>query len=133
MSAILLRTLTKKSTLTFGKYANDTIGKLLELKKGAYLAWCYYNLSNISFTEDILTELDLEHRIPKPGKDVEYYDKNKTAIGKKLMEVLSPKDLRVKAIQYEKSKKERANRVERIANFYNRAGRNQMFNQNKHR
>ena len=38
------------------------------------MRWCYYNLSNITFTEDILIQLGIteEYRIEKPGKNVEH-------------------------------------------------------------
>lgn len=94
--ATLLRTLTVKSTMGFGIYKELKVGEVINLNKKQYLRWCYYNLSNITFTEDILIQLGIteEYRIEKPGKNVEhgvlldelifsmYSDKAQEAIGK---------------------------------------------------
>ena len=72
--ATLLRTLTVKSTMGFGIYKELKVGEVINLNKKQYLRWCYYNLSNITFTEDILIQLGIteEYRIEKPGKNVEH-------------------------------------------------------------
>lgn len=94
--ATLLRTLTVKSTMGFGIHKELKVGEVINLNKKQYLRWCYYNLSNITFTEDILIQLGIteEYRIEKPGKNVEhgvlldelifsmYSDKAQEAIGK---------------------------------------------------
>lgn len=75
--ATLLRTLTKKSVLKFGKYAELQVFQLLNLKKNKYIRFCYFNLSAISFTDDILDEVLIpkNYRIQKPGTNKEIYDK----------------------------------------------------------
>ena len=63
-----LRTLTRKSTLGFGKNANDKIDTLLKVQHG-YLVWVYFNCSKITFIPEILEELKItgEWLIEKPG------------------------------------------------------------------
>jgi len=73
MATTLLRTLTLKSVLKFGKDYDKTVNDLLAFKENIKLAWYYFNYSNISFTEDVLMEIGIgkEFRIDKPGKDPE--------------------------------------------------------------
>jgi len=70
---LLLRTLTRKSYLKFGKYADIRVGNLLDLgiSEREYLLWSYYSCSMINFNDDVLAELGIteEFRIEKPGKD----------------------------------------------------------------
>jgi hypothetical protein len=75
MSSILLRKLTKKSTLKFGKFKDYTVGHLFGMKKQIELTSIYFKLSTITFTDDILDELGIteEYRIAKPSKNVELY------------------------------------------------------------
>jgi len=63
----LLRTMTKKSRIKFGRYADMTVGSLL-IESPIKLVAMYYNLAAITFTEDILNELMIERRIDKPGR-----------------------------------------------------------------
>ena len=75
MSSILLRKLTRKSTLNFGKFKDYTVEHLFGMKKQIELTSIYFKLSTITFTDDILNELgiDEEYRIEKPSKNVELY------------------------------------------------------------
>jgi len=68
---MIFRILTLKSRLKFGNYAQDTVKSVIGIGKKSYLRWAYYNLSHISFTDDILDEIDIpiEKRISKPGKN----------------------------------------------------------------
>ena len=43
------------------------------LKDVDYLHWVYYNMSNISYHEDILIEIGIVNRIVKPSKNPELY------------------------------------------------------------
>lgn len=72
-----LRTLTRKSKLNFGKFANDTVQDLLDRNKHVSLLAAYYKLSSINFTDDILSELKVsdEEKIPKPSVNIEMYYK----------------------------------------------------------
>lgn len=68
----LLRTLTRKSTLKFGKFHDLTVQNVLDsqnMKGRSLLRWYYFNSSKISFIDDLLDELNIppELRIPKPG------------------------------------------------------------------
>ena len=67
---VTLRALTKKSILVEGKYKSLSVQSVLNTDKG-YLAWVYYNMSKLTFTDDILKELFItpELQIKKPGKD----------------------------------------------------------------
>ena len=75
MSAILLRKLTKKSKLKFGTYKDYTVEHLFGMRKQIDLTSMYFNLSNITFMDDILEELGItsEFKIVKPSKDNELY------------------------------------------------------------
>jgi hypothetical protein len=72
---ILLRTLTEKSCLKFGKYADIPLYNLLALGHTRYLRWIYFNMSNISFMPNILEQIGItnEFIIEKPGKNAEYH------------------------------------------------------------
>ena len=73
MDVAIYRKLTRKSQLKFGKYADFTVGDLLAQgwRRAEYLSWAYFNMSKITFFDDILDELEIpeEFRISKPGKD----------------------------------------------------------------
>jgi len=64
----LYRILTKKSRLGFGQYEDLTVGDILKVDE-QYIVWCYSHFEKISFCEEILTELGVARRIPKPGTD----------------------------------------------------------------
>ena len=68
----LLRTLTRKSTLKFGKYHDLTVQNVLDyqnMKGRSLLKFYYFNSSKISFVDELLDELNIppELRITKPG------------------------------------------------------------------
>lgn len=69
----LLRTLTLKSRLKFGKFGDYTVKDIFTKKKQDYLAWAYYNLSKITFIDSVLNEIgiDKKERIEKPGTNKE--------------------------------------------------------------
>jgi len=67
-NALVLRILTLKSVLLFGKYKGCTIEKVITLNKH-YLQWIYYNIIGISFDKNALTEIGITQLIPKPGSD----------------------------------------------------------------
>ena len=70
---LILRKLTAKSTMGFGKFNSLRVGDLLAIQNHTYLRWVYFNASMIDFFEEILNEIgiDPEWRIDKPGKDPE--------------------------------------------------------------
>lgn len=88
---VLLRTMSLKSILNFGKYSGMSIQQILDLKKTGYLRYLYYNKEGITFVDDILKIIgvignNFDYRIDKPGKNPElckkifkekekYYDK----------------------------------------------------------
>lgn len=71
----LLRKLTEKSTLKFGKYHDIPIYNLLDLNRNTYLRWVYYNSSNITFMDNILFKIGIRENefIEKPGKNPKLY------------------------------------------------------------
>ncbi len=73
---ILLKTLTRKSIIQGGKNKGLAVADLLRKKK-TDLIYSYFNYDGITFTDDILDELNiyLEDRIKKPGKDPDKYSK----------------------------------------------------------
>lgn len=92
MDVLRLRTLTYKSILGFGKYADFTVKHILDLNHTRYLRWVYYNCDMISFTDEILDRIYVikELRIEKPGKNPELGKKIDNNITAKLddMQVL---------------------------------------------
>ena len=72
--------MTEKSKLGYGKFADYTVNDLLHCfgwKGKQYLRWSYFNLSNISFMDNILDELKIpeDMRIAKPGVDKEAWER----------------------------------------------------------
>ena len=67
--SVILRTLTEKSILWFGKYSGMSVQQVIDLKSQTYLRWIYYNMDGITFTIEVLNVLtiSLNRRIPKPG------------------------------------------------------------------
>jgi hypothetical protein len=93
-----LRTLTKKSKLGFGKHKDCTVQDLLDRRKHVDLIGCYYKLTSINFTEDVLLELKIkfEERISKPGVDLDVYrtvlDRYPKRFKNKELEKMRPKN-----------------------------------------
>jgi hypothetical protein len=77
MASILLRKLTKKSTLKFGKYKDYTVEHLIGMKLQKNLISIYFKLSTITFVDEILDELGIteQYRIEKPSTNTELYYK----------------------------------------------------------
>ncbi len=64
------RILTRKSLMKFGQHADMTVQQLIDIHEEQYLIWIYYNMSNISFMDDILDYLCC-NKIEFPGTDPE--------------------------------------------------------------
>ncbi len=77
MDIIRLRTLTEKSILGFGKYAEMSIQQIIDIQKSHYLIWVYYNISAITFIPKILDEIHIykNYRIFKPGINEQLFNK----------------------------------------------------------
>lgn len=74
MDTIRLRTLTLKSLMKFGKYKDLTVYEVIYgLRKPNHIIDCYFNLSMVSFNEEVLdiVGIAVEYRISKPGKSVD--------------------------------------------------------------
>lgn len=69
----IYRGCTGKSLLGFGAYADIPVAEILKYDPD-YIAWVYYNIEKVTFSEDILQELIITDRITKPGIDkAKYY------------------------------------------------------------
>ena len=76
MQVINLRTLTDKSAMGFGMFADLTVRNIMDCNP-SYLVWVYFHIGNISFCKQVIKELALEiHIIDKPGTDIDFYKKN---------------------------------------------------------
>jgi len=67
------RKLTRKSFIGFGQYKYKTVDQVMALGKVVDIIDIYFNLSHITFFDDILDELKItqDWRIEKPGTDKE--------------------------------------------------------------
>lgn len=78
MDVVLLRTLTEKSILNFGKWEGYSIGQMIGLKHTMALRWIYYHYSKITFTPEVLEKIYIfydDYKIEKPGKDHDMFIK----------------------------------------------------------
>lgn len=69
------RKLTLKSILGFGKFQSFTVSRMIQNHQSIHLCQAYFNLSHISFAEDVLSLLKItpEWYIKKPGTDREKF------------------------------------------------------------
>ena len=76
MDTIRLRTLARKSIMGFGRFHDYRVHDLINLGHKRFLRWYYYNMSMISFNDEILDVIGIteEHRITKPGKNPNRHD-----------------------------------------------------------
>lgn len=73
MDRLILRKMSFKSTFQEGKYKDYTVQQVLDLNPfdgKTYLIWVYYNMSNLSFLDEVLEHIGITqyYRIDKPGK-----------------------------------------------------------------
>jgi hypothetical protein len=71
--AITLKVFTEKSMFTFGIHSGQTVGDVIRKGHLDYIAWVYYNLANISFSEQILSGAKIVDRITKPSKNLAFF------------------------------------------------------------
>lgn len=106
----LLRTLTRKSKMAFGKYRDYTVEEMLMSKKRKVsLIVAYYKLEKINFIDDVLEELLItpEWRIEKPSKD---YDKCYEFLTKYYPKEYIPMDDKMKKMVYAGRTRKRTNK-----------------------
>lgn len=116
MSLPLLRTLTLKSTLQFGKYREMTVQQVIDLHEINYLIWAYYNCSVINFTDEILEILKITEKISKPGINPELGNKR---IQERIKDM--PLNIRRKFEKEKRVRKEhKLNRIEKTTNNFSR-------------
>jgi len=98
------RKLTRKSFIDIGGYKHTTVNWMLDAGKKWELAKLYYNLSHITFFDDILDEIGitLEWRIEKPGTNKEKLYEFSEAIFPDRVEYQRK---RFKVVQNERSKR----------------------------
>jgi hypothetical protein len=84
MDVVTLRILTEKSVMGFGQFKDMTVRHVIDLRRGQYLRWCYYNMSGISFNEQVLKEIHIFEKeyIKKPGIDPEQEIKKRDILAK---------------------------------------------------
>ena len=77
MDVIRLRVLTKKSKIGWGKFANNTVGEMIEGRHFNELLWLYYHIQWLTYTDELLDELKIfkEFRIQKPGINPDMHQK----------------------------------------------------------
>lgn len=70
----MLRKLTPLSRIDFGYHRGKTVGQILQATNGkSYMTWLYFNASHIDLSDELKSELKIEHILEKPGKDPETY------------------------------------------------------------
>lgn len=127
MSTILLRTLTRKSKLKFGQYANLTVQDLLNIEKFSILRWYYCKYDKISFTEDVLQEIKQNLRIEKPGCNMNFYQRDAEVLNDNW--TVEQKCIHLNQIK--KIKKSRYNAVSRGQDYSNNRAALRALNQRK--
>ena len=72
----LLRKLSFKSVMKFGKFADMSVQQVIDSKNKSYLRWVYYNSSMIDFLPEVLDVLGIipAERISKPGEDKAHWN-----------------------------------------------------------
>jgi hypothetical protein len=107
---VLLRKLSRKSTLKFGKYSEFTVQDVINLTKHKYLRWIYFNCSNINFMDDILHEINIteKFRIDKPSKNPELYNELNQHIFDNISDEFLPKYLAKNKLIADKNIKSKA-------------------------
>lgn len=115
-----LRKLTRKSTLSFGKYGFDTVEKILN-DDPQYIVWVYYNKPEVTFFDDILEEVGLVGRfvIDKPSSDPDKFwdDEGRKELKKKVYTDQEKGMMIKKKYQDKKASIKRENRWESKASF----------------
>lgn len=106
----MLRTLTLKSQIKFGKFADYTVQQVIQIEKTNYLCWVYYNSSNITFIPEILESLGITYLIAKPGVDKEYWKDN----GSQFDKPVEKKEVSIKEAVFFKKKGERTKRSKHL-------------------
>lgn len=78
MSNLLLRTMTMRSKIGFGKYPDLCVQELIQMKEYRELLAMYYRLDKINFDDEVKEYLGIKFElvIEKPGKNYEMYAKN---------------------------------------------------------
>jgi hypothetical protein len=122
---VLLRKLSRKSTMKFGQYEELTVQDIINLTKHKYLRWVYFNCSNIDFMDDVLDEIRIPEnfRIKKPIKKPELHDELNKLIFENLDSDFVEKYLKNKNKIAEKTLKGKSvsNKVKDCLNYSNSA------------
>jgi hypothetical protein len=78
MSNLLLRKMTLRSVIGFGRYPELSVQELINLNKHSELIKMYYGLEKIDFDDEVKEILQIrgDRIIPKPSKSWEVYGAN---------------------------------------------------------
>lgn len=109
MSTLLLRTLTAKSIIGFGKYKDITVQNLLDLHNHKALLEIYYLFRNIDFCKELKEQLCIygEREIDKKDRSNERYN-NKHFIGLCLFDIINKQNETESRINFAMKRKEKA-------------------------
>ena len=79
MEIVTHRILTMQSKIGMGRYADETVERLLHIAPGA-VRYAYYKMEPIDFTPEVKAAADIRVDIPKPGVSYEAYVLNSRMI-----------------------------------------------------
>jgi hypothetical protein len=132
MDIILLRKLSYKSVIGFGKHAEMTVQQLIDLNHTYYLIWLYFNVAGISFIDEILNDLfwDDKWKIEKPGINIPLCEEFMSDIDRKYRAASHGVEGTVKRkINLGRNRAERINYNKRVNLVYHNKGLLQAKNQ----
>lgn len=100
----------------FGIYSDMNVEQIINIHQEKYLIWIYYNMSNISFHDEILEYLAIrdEDKIPFPGTAPELTKSAKSHYHSKMM-------LGLKGLDYHKFVRARRKKIRMDIDYTNRS------------
>ena len=127
MDILRLRTMTLKSCFTGGVHVDIPMRILLDMGKKAYIVVKYYQYDTINFNEEMLELLQItpELQIPKPGHNMEMYEKWKEVNS---LEHLTDEERYKMMIPGKADRKRKAKMVEK-----HNSGKSKGYHMNKNR
>lgn len=116
-TTVLLRTMTRLSTLNGGQYAGRTVGNLIDAGMAGYLRWAYYNVGCVNFRDDVLKELGIERTIAKPGTDAGLWDEIRYAGNRKACARMSDEERMHRVMHKRRVKRIRIEVTDRVTSY----------------
>lgn len=114
--------------MNFGKYYDLTVQQVIDKGHRAYLRWCYFNNSMISFNDDVLNDIGItiNHRIIKPGKDPNYHQMHETQ-----MRVYKDNFEFIKSVMTEKADSRKAEFAKKVHKNIHENSKNLLMKRNR--